>query len=552
MPAVAGDEEGCMARKAWLRSLASLALVGSIVATGASNAGAASRSSGIAFTLSDARKAQLGSLEDGRRGSMLSSSARSMIDVMLHGTKISEPAAAPTRALPAAPVGANVRVNDPSGDGAFYVENTTQSETTIARSGGNIVVGFNDDGQVSTGAGTGMTGYAVSTDGGASFADHTLPIPDWSMTFGDPVMASDRAGNVYFAMLSGDFLTGQTPLAVYRSTDHGVTFTPEALLPPATSPYAFVDKPWLTVGPNPKDLSKDIVYAGWTEFGRKTTIVVTASRDQGATWSTPVAVARSTRWRPNRHEFRYTDPTGLSLAADPATGRLYASWLKFIAASDIPTFESPVHPISVVASDDAGRHWSDPVTAVRPIAVQQDGGVCGGEFDFGPGGPVRTINFPSMAVGNHGRLFLAVQTLGADGSSHVRVSRSVDGGRSWTRRAIDEPDDAFMPAIAADKSGVSVVYYLRTSPTTMIARLATSGFAGNAFTPGPLGDAAFGVPSTLPNFDPLIAPCYMGDYNAALRSGGTTYAAWGDNRDQVVDGVWPSGRPDPNVYFGKV
>jgi hypothetical protein len=96
------------------------------------------------------------------------------------------------------------------------------------------------------------------------------------------------------------------------------------------------------------------------------------------------------------------------------------------------------------------------------------------------------------------------------------------------------------------------MYYLRTGPTTMIARVATSGFAGNTFTAGPLGDVSFGVPFTLPNFDPLTAPCYMGDYTAALRAGGTTYAAWGDNRDVVVDGVWPEGRPDPNVYFAKV
>ncbi|MGZ4150624.1 MAG: sialidase family protein [Actinomycetota bacterium] len=542
-----------MARRGWLRSLVSIAMVASALAVGTSPAGAASRSTGITFRLSDARKAQLTALQDGRRGSMLSSSARTMIDVMLHGTQQAEPsAAAASRSIPAAPVGANVRVNDPSGDGAFYVENTTQSETTIARSGGNIVVGFNDDGQLSTGAGTGFTGYAVSTDGGASFQDHTLANPDWGLTFGDPVMASDRSGDVYFAMLSGDYLTGGTPLAVYRSTDHGVTFSNEALLPPLTSPWAFVDKPWLTVGPNPADPSKDIVYAGWTEFARKTTIVVTASRDQGATWSTPVPIARSTRWRPNRHEFRYTDPTGLSLAADPSTGRLYASWLKFIISSDIPTFESDVHPISVVASDDGGRHWTDPVTAVRPVAIKQDDGLCGGELDFGPGSPVRTINFPTMAVGNAGRLFLAVQTLGSDGIAHITVSRSPDGGQTWTRRSIDEPDDAFMPAIAADKTGVSVMYYLRTGPTTMTARLATSGFAGNAFTPGPLGDTSFGVPYTLPDFDPVIAPCYMGDYNSVLRAGATTYAAWGDNRDTVVDGVWPDGRPDPNVYFGKV
>ncbi|MGZ4133113.1 MAG: hypothetical protein ACXVWF_08705, partial [Actinomycetota bacterium] len=65
-----------MARRGWLRSLVSIAMVASALAVGTSPAGAASRSTGITFRLSDARKAQLTALQDGRRGSMLSSSAR--------------------------------------------------------------------------------------------------------------------------------------------------------------------------------------------------------------------------------------------------------------------------------------------------------------------------------------------------------------------------------------------------------------------------------------------------------------------------------------------
>ena len=41
----------------------------------------------------------------------------------------------------------------------------------------------------------------------------------------------------------------------------------------------------------------------------------------------------------------------------------------------------------------------------------------------------------------------------------------------------------------------------------------------------------------------------MGDYNGAFRTGGTTYAAWGDARNTVTNAFWPGGRPDLDVFF---
>lgn len=57
---------------------------------------------------------------------------------------------------------------------------------------------------------------------------------------------------------------------------------------------------------------------------------------------------------------------------------------------------------------------------------------------------------------------------------------------------------------------------------------------------------------TAPQFDPVIASGYMGDYVSIVSSGGRQYFAWGDNRDKVVNQLWSSpGRNDPNVYFAK-
>jgi hypothetical protein len=54
-----------------------------------------------------------------------------------------------------------------------------------------------------------------------------------------------------------------------------------------------------------------------------------------------------------------------------------------------------------------------------------------------------------------------------------------------------------------------------------------------------------------PQFDPIIADAYMGDYIANVSAGGRQYLAWGDNRGIVKNPLWPSGRNDPDVYFAR-
>jgi hypothetical protein len=59
-----------------------------------------------------------------------------------------------------------------------------------------------------------------------------------------------------------------------------------------------------------------------------------------------------------------------------------------------------------------------------------------------------------------------------------------------------------------------------------------------------------GVPN-LPQFDPIVADAYMGDYIANVSAGGHEYLAWGDNRDKVRNFLWPAGRNDPDVFFAR-
>ena len=54
---------------------------------------------------------------------------------------------------------------------------------------------------------------------------------------------------------------------------------------------------------------------------------------------------------------------------------------------------------------------------------------------------------------------------------------------------------------------------------------------------------------TIPQFDPIIAEGYMGDYLSSVSAGGRPCLAWVDNRDIVTNTLWTDGRHDPDVFF---
>src|SRR5207249_3053972 len=97
------------------------------------------------------------------------------------------------------------------------------------------------------------------------------------------------------------------------------------------------------------------------------------------------------------------------------------------------------------------------------------------------------------------------------GRARVRLARSLSAGATWTNETVAAAPDAFMPAIAADAGGVSIEYYRRVSSTLLKTELATST-DGATYEERDLSSVSFPVPITFPNYDPLTAPCYLGDY----------------------------------------
>jgi len=178
-------------------------------------------------------------------------------------------------------VSSNVQVNDPALDHIVSFlptipmrpfEFATQSETSTVSMDQDIVVGYNSSARAIVeffrGFGLAFTqvlfsGYSVSHDGGQSWVSNFVPpvSPDAPFTFGDPSLAADRNGNVYYASLGAD-AAANNAIIVNKATDKGSTFGAATVVVLDDGS----DKEWIAIGPDPGTPSRDTIYITWTSF----------------------------------------------------------------------------------------------------------------------------------------------------------------------------------------------------------------------------------------------------------------------------------------------
>ena len=158
-------------------------------------------------------------------------------------TAPSEPAASGAQTAAAAVPPANlpnVRVNNPALD-THEIDQTTQSETTCDRYGMRVApMSYSQQTGLALTAASDLTGYSYSTNGGVSFTDGgVLPDTREFVNLGDPWMASDRAGAMYYSTLAIDFFNFNLDVVVARSTNGGKTWSAPVPVfrPPSTIVY---------------------------------------------------------------------------------------------------------------------------------------------------------------------------------------------------------------------------------------------------------------------------------------------------------------------------
>ncbi len=235
------------------------------------------------------------------------------------------------------------------------------------------------------------------------------------------------------------------------------------------------------------------------------------STDSGRTLSAPTKVAGPLAFH-------------LRLLADPVrTGGLYLTWLQASAVGNL-SFAGPVHVV-LARSGDGGATWS------RPVTVDDAAGAAGG----------RRLLAPAPAADRRGGLYVAYldllddrldydgahQGLGGEpygGPWRLVVSRSQDGGATWTETVVD----------AALTPTERVVALFPPAPT-----LAVDGrHVYVAFADGRLGDADVWVWSSHDGGTRFAAPARVND------------TPKGDRTDQYRPklAVAPDGRLDVAYY----
>ncbi len=356
-----------------------------------------------------------------------------------------------------------------------------QNEPAIAVDPNNpqrIVVGMNDyvartwtctvDGVPCSALADGYSGTYYSNDGGATWCC-TPTDPSHLGTMipgvehltggiydagGDPALAFDSQGAVYYAGLGFDRVLPPDSVAVNRGTfdtTGALTWSQPTFINAVKSPSVLNDKEWIAADSHVGSPFQDRVYVSWTRFvfnpihGNyvQSPIAFAYSSDGGATFSTPQLIVGNVLYDQGSH---------IVVGAD---GTVYVFWL---GSTRLATLDSTW----MVSSQDGGVTWSTPVAVTTVANILQ------------PFSTVFRVNsYPAADISTDGTLVAAwASEVPNDGSTYAGVngctyflagsasvranchativySESSDGGMTWTT-----PGPAFPAEDAAMRTAV--------------------------------------------------------------------------------------------------
>jgi hypothetical protein len=374
----------------------------------------------------------------------------------------------------------------------------TQSTTSTAWCGRNVVVGFNDSTAAldsivtseitsSVKVPTSQLGVSFSADDGRTFTDLGFLEPGhWPNTLiGNPSLVCASSERFYYA--TAPFFTDNPDLSNPRSVvgisiseDGGRKWSVPTFAVNKDLNFHILDKEWLAINRN----SPDQIYLTYTDFDAeglsgvptarcpnvsRIAIELVKSMDGGHTWSVPSVVREDCIIvDPITHRFTGHVATGSQVAIGH-DGSVSTSYLLFAAADGS-------EQIMFRRSSDHGATLDSEAAVSDVIPSGADGKLQGFFFDQG---------FHTMAVDNshresNGTIYIAwsdgrdnsqIDVISSNGQyafGDILLSKSTDHGKNWSRPAPVSPTDPnfagvgrdqFQPGMVVDAEGTLAVCY---------------------------------------------------------------------------------------------
>jgi len=281
-------------------------------------------------------------------------------------------------------------------------------------------------------------GYSFSTNGGLTWSStvilDSMILPGLTRN-SDPVVTVDTAGNFYIAVIAISPSGSNLTLAVYKSTNGGVSF-PNAYI---ASQTGMEDKEWITTDLNPLSPYLNSLYISWTKFSGSTGIHLVRSTNGGVNWSTPIRVSSATG-----------NVQGSNVCVSP-NGQVNVVWLGYGGNANV-MFDR---------STDGGATFGNDIT------------IASGTFPSGLPNNVGT--FPWIASDNStgprsGWLY-CVFADNRNGDCDVFLSRSTNAGLNWSspvrvnNDALSNGKIQYWPVIAVNQYGTISVMFMDTRNT---------------------------------------------------------------------------------------
>ncbi len=420
------------------------------------------------------------------------------------GTRGASRSAAPTRTVA---VGPNINITN---------LDERNSESFIAVDYSNpqfLVAGANNI------SGSGRQRQFWSADGGATWSSTELPLAPGSAFNSDPAVAWTTDGTAWAATLGINNLGTSVQVQVYKSTDRGATWS----FVKTVSTGDNNDKELMWIDTHSTSPHKDNVYVAWDVPGGGMRFA--RSADKGATWSAVTDLSNDSA-------------IGAHLATGPL-GELYVAWPD-VASREIRVRKSTdggatFGPLTKIATTNDAYEVSIPAMCRRKVLIYVSVGIDRSNS------PRKGWVYVAWTDRNGSASDPGCTGVTSASNSNVYLSRSIDGGNTWSTPVVVHADlastDQFNQWMDVDPEdgSIHIIFYdTRDDSGRKRAHVyyVRSNDGGNTW----VDETKVTTASTDETSSPADLGNQYGDYNGLVAYRSVAHPVWTDRRAGVPGG----------------